>query len=227
MNVLLADEHLLFRAAVAAALDSRPDFRVVAKVADGRAAVAQVARLRPDVALLSATLPGVDGVEACAQVKRTGAPTKVLVMTDEPDQAALLQAVLAGADGYITMSASLRDLAEAAHAACRGETIVPPDMLGALLRDLTRRRREEDSVFRRFSRLSRREKQVLGLLVHGLTSEDIARALVLSRHTIRTHLQNILEKLEVHSRLEAAALAIRYGLVERPDADATRPSPVA
>jgi DNA-binding NarL/FixJ family response regulator len=127
---------------------------------------------------------------------------------------ALFDAMQAGANGYLTKGIPLAKLIEAMRAVLRGETIVPPAMLGDLLSQLVQSKERQNEVLRRISRLTRREREVLALLVEGADNDLVAQRLVISPETARTHIQNILSKLDVHSRLEALALVLRNNIVK-------------
>ncbi|MDQ3973839.1 MAG: response regulator transcription factor [Actinomycetota bacterium] len=215
ISLVVADHHVLYRAALRAALDTKPDLTVVGEAADAPAAVSEVQRPRPDVVLLDVSLGEVDGVPTCAAVKSVAPDTRVLVTSDSADGGALMAAMEAGADGYETKDVDLARLVETIRRVHRGEAVVPPRMLGSLLRALIDRNRETDHALELFMNLTRREKEVLELLVDGCDHEAVADILVISPQTARTHIQNVISKLGVHSRLEAAALAIRHGLVDR------------
>lgn len=214
IRVLLAESDALLRAAFRAGLEDH-GFDVVASVGRSDDAVLEVERQAPDVAVLSAELVPTDGARTCAGIKSVDLPVRVLVISEHPDQELLLAAVDAGADGYLDRSGPLEALASAIHRVYAGEACIPSEMLGVLLRRLIQRGRDEDSAVNRYSRLSRREKEVVALLASGMDNAAIAEKLVVSRHTVRTHVQNVLEKLEVRSRVEAANLAIDFNLVER------------
>ena len=214
VRVLVAQGHALFRAALKAGLRAQ-GVEVVAEACDGGGAVAEAKLHVPDVAVVDAGLPG-DGIATCASIKADDElTTRVLILGEGPDEAVLLAAVEAGADGYVDREGSLSELVGAVRRLHAGEACIPPGMLGVLLRRLIERRRGEDSAVDRFSRLSRREKEVFALMVQGLDNRAIAAALVVSPHTARTHAQNVLEKLKVHSRLEAATMAMEYNLIDR------------
>jgi DNA-binding NarL/FixJ family response regulator len=138
----------------------------------------------------------------------------VLVLGTDDTPELLVAAIEAGADGYVTTDAAIEDLCAALENVAAGHAMIPPEMLGSLLRTLIERRREHSAAMERYLRLSERERQVLTLLVGGLDKEDIAAELVISAHTARTHIQNVLTKLEVHSRLEAVALAAELDLTD-------------
>lgn len=214
IRILLADEQLLFREAVKAVLESQPDIEVVAEARDGGQAVAEAIRMDPDVALLDLSLDGGVGLEAAERLIEAVPRCRVLVLSDRHDPIALAQSLEAGASGYLTKDCPLSELIQAVRAIHRGETLVPPRMLGPLLGHLIRRRRQQREALRRTARLTRREREVLALLAGGADNDAIAHALVISRETARTHIQNVLTKLGVHSRLEAAAFVMQNGILE-------------
>jgi DNA-binding NarL/FixJ family response regulator len=187
-------------------------FDVVGSAGDAQAVVALVQRLQPAVAVLAGELEG--AVDACGVIKR-GSETRVVVIDAAMDGGRLLSAVEAGADGFVGHGDAVADLAESIRSVHEGRAAVPPELLGGLLRSLIDRRREEDTTVERFSRLSIQERRVLRLLTEGSDQAAIATALFVSPHTVRTHIQNLIRKLEVHSRLEAVALVTRFGLLER------------
>lgn len=215
VRVVLADGCALHRCALADALDAADGVSVVGVAVDGWEAVETVRRVRPDVVLADLELPGLDGVEACAAVKSTGTGVHVVLVSGTTDHDVLLAAVEAGVDGYVTKEAGLSVLVDAVRRVGRGEAVVPPLMLGGLLRSLIVRNRKADQAMRLFMRLTRRERDVLELLVDGCDHAAVADILVISPQTARTHIQNVIQKLEVHSRLEAAALAVEHGFFER------------
>lgn len=215
VTVLVAERRALFRKALRGAIDDEADLTTVAEAATSEATLREVQRQRIDVVVIDSALEPTSGADVCAALKSAGLPTRVLVLGDEDDQNGLQAAVEAGADGYLTRSCGVADVLAAIRRVHAGEASIPPGMLGSLLRSLIQRRREEDAVVARFAKLSRREREVLSLLVEGYDQQDIAASLFLSKHTARTHIQNVLEKLAVHSRLEAVALVREHNLVER------------
>lgn len=214
VRILLADEQSLFREAVRIVLEEQSDLTVVAEARDGVQAIAEADRTHPDVALLEANLPNCDGLRATAAILQKVPRCRVLILTGEEDEAILLEALEAGASGYLSKSVPLVELIDGARQVHRGHAVVPPKMLGPLLDRLLKRRRAEDESMRRLDKLTRREKEVLVLLSKGSDNDSIAQELVISPQTARTHVQNVLGKLGVHSRLEAAAFARRSGAVE-------------
>lgn len=218
IRILLADRQSLFREAIRTGLEAEADLRVVGEARDGPEAVSEAARTSPDVAIVDLTLPG--GPRTCAHVRESVPRCRVLVLGTDEDYRSLIDVLDEGATGYLTKEAPLSELVHATRALHRGETVVPPRMLGPLISALLGRRKERDAAQHRISQLTRREREVLALLSEGADNEGIARALVISPQTARTHIQNILTKLSVHSRLEAAAFVAQNGvlpdLVTRP-----------
>jgi DNA-binding NarL/FixJ family response regulator len=214
INVLIADEQSLFRQAVRSALETETDLTVVAEAGDGQQAIEAADRFSPHIALIDTDLPKVNGISATRTLRERVPGCKVLVLSNHQDQVALFDAMQAGANGYLTKAIPLAKLIEATRAVLRGETIVPPAMLGDLLSQLVQSKERQNDVLRRLSRLTRREREVLALLVEGADNDLVAQRLVISPETARTHIQNILSKLDVHSRLEALALVLRNNIVK-------------
>lgn len=214
IRVLLADGQALFREALKSVLEGHPDIEVVAEARDGLEAVAEAERVSPDVALLDANLPHCDGIKATALIREKEGACPIVIVAAEADEATLVEAVEAGASGFLTKESPLEDLITAARAVSEGRALIPGHLLAALLTQLVRRRRERDEGAHLLSRLTRREREVLALLAEGANNDRIAEVLVISPQTARTHIQNVLGKLGVHSRLEAAALVTRVGMLE-------------
>ena len=214
LRVVHADPRGLVREAVALALAAGHDIEVVATTDDTLTTVLQAERTRADVVLVAGSLNG--ELEAICRGIRSLVPRpRTLVLDSGRDEDTLLRAIEAGADGYLSGASGLHGLADAVHALARGESVVPPSMLGPLLRRLIQRRRAASAAWSKLDRLTPREREVLGLLVDGLDDGRIAERLVISPETVRTHAQRILRKLEVHSRVEAIALVARFGATDR------------
>jgi DNA-binding NarL/FixJ family response regulator len=214
ITILLADSQSLFREAVKVVLESEPGLEVVAEAGDGLEAVREAERTRPDVALVDLNLPNGDGIRATYMITEQVPACRVAVLADLEDERVLVDAVEAGASGYLTKECALSELIDAARAIYAGETLIPRRMLGPLLARLIQRRREQDGALRRTARLTRREREVLALLAEGADNDAIAQTLVISPQTARTHIQNVLSKLGVHSRLEAAAFVMQNGILD-------------
>jgi DNA-binding NarL/FixJ family response regulator len=209
VRILLADHHSLFREAVRAIMEKEPDMEVVAEVADGAQAVMEAERHRPDVAILSPGLPDVDVIQATEVIRERVPSCRVAIVSSDYDVLQLVRAVELGASGYMTRESAVEELLEMARAVHRGDTIVPPPMLGDLLEELKRRRETRDDAVRQLAKLTRREREVLALLSEGAAHRAIAETLVISPQTARTHVQNLLSKLGLHSMLEAVAFVNR------------------
>jgi DNA-binding NarL/FixJ family response regulator len=214
VRLLLADKQALFREAMRVALESEGDLKVVAEARDGVQAVMEAERAAPDVALIDADLPRCIGVRAAGLIRERVPACGVVIVSSDDSSHLLEQALDVGARGFVTKSSPLSDLLSVTRAVDRGETLIPPGMLGALVGRWTQRHREQYEAVWLLSKLTKREREVLGLLIQGTGTEAIARSLVISPQTARTHVQNILSKLGVHSRLEAAALFNDSGVLE-------------
>ena len=211
IRILLADQHALFREALRTGLENEGDLKVVAQARTGQEAVVEADRTVPHVAIVDADLG--DSAPTIAELKERLPRCGVLVLGADEDSRRLVDLLDAGANGYLTREAPLAELVTATRAIHRGDTLIPPRMLGPLLRALLQRRREQDHAHDRLARLTRREREVLALLAGGADNEKIASVLVISPQTARTHIQNILGKLAVHSRLEAAAFVTQNGIL--------------
>lgn len=215
IRVLLADEQALFREAVKVVLEAQSDFSVVAQAGDALYALAEAKRTRPHIALVDAELPNLTVKELIWRIKSSVPECGVLLLSPREELGTLVSSMEAGASGYLTKNSGLDQLVEATRAVHRGETLVPSKMLGPLLDRLIHRGRDEDEAMRKLSRLTRREREVLALMMQGADNAIIAQALTISPETARTHIQNILGKLGLHSRLEAVAFVSGNGIVNR------------
>lgn len=214
IRILLADEQSLFREAMRVVLESHEDLEVVGEARDGLQSIAEAERSRPDVAFLDANLPNCDGLRVASEIRQRVPECRIVVLSSQEDVHILIAALEAGATGYLTKDSPLVDLMAAAREVHRGEIIIPRRMLGALLGRLIRRRRDQDEALRLMSKLTPREREILVLLTKGSDNQMIARELVISPETARTHIQKVLTKLGVHSRLEAAAFVVKNGILD-------------
>lgn len=206
-RVLLFDGGSLFRHSMQAMLETEADLQVVGETDDAWQVVEDGARADPDVALVDADLMGSELPSFVARIKASTPGCKVLVIIATEEVGPLMEALEAGASGYLTKSASIWELLEATRSVCRGDAVIPPRMLGPLLAALVGQRSERDEVLEKLSSLTPREREVLLLLGDGYDKDAIAGKLVVSPHTARTHVHNILTKLGVRSQLQAAAFA--------------------
>jgi DNA-binding NarL/FixJ family response regulator len=217
ISVLIVDDHRSFGEALGVALDKEADLDVIGVASDGESAVEAAEARRPHVALVDLQMPGMDGLETSRRIRAVSMETVVVVLTGSEDELAIGRAIQAGAHGFLRKIAAIQDLAEAVRAAHRGEPLNAHDEIEFALRRLRRLRARDDDIAHRFDRLTPRELQILQMLADGGTSDDIASQLDVSRNTLRTHIQNILMKLGVHSKLDAIVAAIRHGRVHTVD----------
>lgn len=214
IRVLLADPHALFRRGVRLVLEDEADIEVVGECADGLDAVDRIVELVPDLVLMDVRMPGVSGIEATRRVRSLVPSVKVAILTVSESDEDLFAAVRAGATGYLLKEVSIEELADAVRAVARGHSLISPSMASRLLGEfnvLSRRVEEQRGTA---PRLSERELEVLRLVARGLSNRDIAAELVIAENTVKNHVRNILEKLQLRSRMEAAMYAVREKLVD-------------
>jgi DNA-binding NarL/FixJ family response regulator len=216
IRILLVDGSSLFRQAVGGALDREDGLDVVAESRTASLAVTDAERTQPDLMVVDGDFFVSWLPTFITDVHVVAPDCRVLVLTSETAVAPLIDALRAGASGYLTKEVSLDELVETARAVAGGAVVVPPDMLGQLLRTLVDQegKKNDDSIVT-LSKLTRRERQVLALLADGSDKDAIAVELAISPQTARTHVQNILAKLGLHSRLEAAAFARKHPILKQ------------
>lgn len=217
IKVLIVDDQRTFGEALQLALAKEKDMRVVDVVTDGGAAVDAAAEHRPDVVLMDVAMPGMSGIEATRRIKDADPDAQVLILSGYEDDLLLARAVQAGALGLIRKTEAVVDVARSVRRASKGERMHEDDEIEGALRRLRHRRDQDSSAEQRLSRLTPREVEILQAMARGLPPDEIARSLSMSPHTLRTHTQNIITKLGVHSKLEALVLAIRHGRVHTLD----------
>ncbi|OII67810.1 response regulator transcription factor [Streptomyces sp. CC77] len=208
IRVLLVDDHQVVRRGLRTFLEVQDDIEVVGEAADGAEGVARAEELRPDVVLMDVKMPGTDGIEALRTLRERGNPARVLVVTSFTEQRTVVPALRAGAAGYVYKDIDPDALAGAIRSVHAGHVLLQPEVAGALLAQ------EEGNggAGGRGGSLTEREREVLGLIADGRSNREIARALVLSEKTVKTHVSNILMKLDLADRTQAALWAVRHGL---------------
>lgn len=211
-TILLASRHALFRQALRVALQGEARLEVVAEAADGVGAVDEAVRLRPNVILVEAELPRRDGLEVTRLLNRRLPGSKVLILTDRQDVRLLTRALEAGASGCLAKDQPIEQLVRSVLVVTDGRFAIPDRLLAPLIEGFLLSRQQQVDAYRRLSRLTPREREVLRLLADGGDNHSIARSLVISPETARTHVQKVLSKLHVHSRLEAAAFVAANGI---------------
>jgi len=218
IRVLLADDHALFRGGVASLLATESDFDVVGQAADGRQAVEMARELMPDVILMDISMPVMDGLEATRRIKAELPYVKIVILTISDGERSLFEAVKSGAQGYLLKMIEPQALCGTLRGVVRGEAPVSRVMAARLLEEFTRQARQTDPVAPA-PELTVREREVLEQVTLGRSNKEIAAALAISENTVKNHLKNILEKLHLENRVQAATFALREGLVARPPED--------
>ncbi|MFJ1731200.1 response regulator [Streptomyces sp. NPDC088254] len=216
IRVVVADDQELVRSGFAMILDVQPDIEVVAEAGDGAEAVEAVRRHRPDVALLDIRMPRVDGIEACRTISAAGDCRTVMLTTFDSDEY-VYEALHAGASGFLLKDVRRDDLVHAVRVVARGDSLLAPSVARRLVEQYTRpaaRPRRPDA---RLDALTGRERETLLLLARGLSNAEIAAELVVSDHTVKTHVGNVLSKLGLRDRIQAVICAYETGLVAAGD----------
>ncbi|MFJ8002670.1 response regulator [Streptomyces sp. NPDC096310] len=207
IRVLLVDDHQVVRRGLRTFLEIQPDIEVVGEAADGAGGVARAEELRPDVVLMDIKMPGADGIEALRKLRDLGNPARVLIVTSFTEQRTVVPALRAGASGYVYKDIDPEALAGAIRSVHAGHVLLQPEVAGALLAQ-----DEPGTGQGRGTSLTEREREVLTLIADGRSNREIARALVLSEKTVKTHVSNILMKLDLSDRTQAALWAVRHGV---------------
>ncbi|WP_406098336.1 response regulator [Streptomyces sp. NBC_01013] len=206
IRVLLVDDHQVVRRGLRTFLEIQDDIEVVGEAADGAEGVARTEELRPDVVLMDIKMPGTDGIEALRRLRELENPAKVLIVTSFTEQRTVVPALRAGASGYVYKDVDPDALAGAIRSVYAGHVLLQPEVAGALLAQ-----DDPGTGTGRGTTLTEREREVLGLIADGRSNREIARALVLSEKTVKTHVSNILMKLDLSDRTQAAIWAVRHG----------------
>ncbi|MGI8866506.1 MAG: response regulator [Rubrobacteraceae bacterium] len=212
ITVLLVDDHALVRQGVRAFLETQDDLTVVAEAGGGEEAIKLAAEHAPDVALMDLIMPGMDGVETTRQLVAKSPRTNVVMLTSYHDDEHIFPAIRAGALSYVLKEIGPDELADAVRKAAAGEAVLHPRVAARVVRELHGARRDAPNVFHE---LSDREMEVLKLIADGCTNAEIAAKLYLSEKTVKSHVSNILGKLHLADRTQAAVYAWREGVVRR------------
>lgn len=212
ITVLLVDDHEVVRQGVRAYLDALSDFTVVGEAESGETALRLVEEFVPDVVLMDLVMPGIDGVEATRQLKIISPRTQVVALTSYHRDEHIFPALQAGVISYILKDVKMDALAEAIRQAAHGEATLHPQVAARVIREF---HGSKHSELNPFTELTDREMEVLKLIANGLTNSKIAEQLVISRNTVKGHVSNILSKLHLADRTQAAVYAWREGVVRR------------
>jgi DNA-binding NarL/FixJ family response regulator len=216
IRVLVVDDHALFRRGLEIVLAQESDIEVVGEAGDGEQGVERAAQLLPDVVLLDVRMPKGTGIEACAAIKDVVPSARIIMLTISDEEADLYEAIKAGATGYLLKEIPIEELAEAVRAVHDGQSLISPSMASKLLTEFALMAKRTDDRRNQVPapRLTERELEVLKLVARGLNNRDIAKELFISENTVKNHIRNILEKLQLHSRMEAVVYAVREKLLE-------------
>jgi two-component system response regulator NreC len=213
IRVLVVDDHTLFRQGIVGLLDSQPDIEVVGQAGEAQGAMEAAVRLSPDILLMDVTMPGTSGLDAAAEIKSRCPSVQILILTIHDREDYLFRALRAGASGYVLKGADIHDLLTAVRTAHRGEIYLYPSVTKQLVGEYLRQARSGDDQAIH-DQLSEREREILRFIAEGKTTPEIAAALFLSPHTVQSHRDHIMTKLDLHSKAALIKYAIAKGLIE-------------
>ncbi len=217
IRALIVDDHALFRRGLEMVLAAEDDIELVGEASDGAEAVQKAGESLPDVVLMDIRMPKSSGIEACRAMKEVAPSSKIVMLTISDEEADLFEAIRAGASGYLLKDIPLDEVADVVRAVHGGQSLINPSMAAKLLTEfatLAKRDQEERVEQVPAPKLTDREMQVLKLVARGMNNRDIAKELFISENTVKNHVRNILEKLQIHSRMEAVMIAVREKLIE-------------
>ena len=215
LRILVVDDHEVVRQGLVALLGRRPEFHVVGEAGSVAEAIAQAARLRPDLVIMDVRLPDGSGVEACREIRAERPETRVVMLTSYPDEEAVLASIVAGASGYLLKQVRGRDLVTALEAVARGESLLDPAVTEKVLERI--RKAATGGADDELAQLTSQERRILALVAEGKTNTQIAREVFLSDKTVKNYVSSILSKLNLERRAQLAAYVARHGLDRRHD----------
>jgi DNA-binding NarL/FixJ family response regulator len=215
LRVMVADDHALFRRGLEMVLGHEDDIEMVGEASDGAEAIEKAQELMPDVVLMDVRMPKRSGIEATAQIKDLLPHVKILMLTISDEEADLYDAIKAGASGYLLKEIPIEEVADAIRSVWAGQSRISPSMASKLLTEFAAMSKAtDDRPPVPTPRLTDREMEVLRLVAQGMNNRDIAKELFISENTVKNHIRNILEKLHLHSRMEAVVYAVREKMIE-------------
>jgi DNA-binding NarL/FixJ family response regulator len=212
LRVLIVDDHDLFRTGLKNLLEEQ-GIHVVGEAANGKTAIRLTSELAPDIVIMDLNMPGLTGVETTRQLSSLAPLTRVIVLTISAEDSDVMSAIMAGACGYLLKDSSIHDLIASIRAAAAGEALISPQIAAKVLQRLRAQSASTDAAETIRAELSRRELEVLKLIANGKDNAQIARELFISPKTVKNHISNILMKLQIENRIQAAVYAVRSGLV--------------
>ncbi len=214
IRILLVDDHDLFREGLAGIINAQADMEIVGEASDGLEALVKAQELKPNLILMDVQMPGKDGLEATRKIKQSLPETVIVMLTVRDDNERLFEAIKIGVQGYLLKTINSREMLAMLRGAVKGEAAISPSMAGRVLEEFQRISKlipfDDDMEI---EVLTHREREVLDLAAQGLTDKEIAEQLTISIHTVKSHMRNVLSKLQVNTRHEAARLARHKGLV--------------
>jgi DNA-binding NarL/FixJ family response regulator len=218
IRVLIADDHALFRRGLEMVLEEEDGIELVGQASDGAEAIQMAGEAVPDVVLMDIRMPKTTGIEAARKMKEVAPSAKIVMLTISDEEEDLFEAIRAGASGYLLKDIPLDEVADAVRSVHGGQSLINPSMAGKLLTEFAtlakRDAEEEPAKHVAAPKLTDREMEVLRLVARGMNNRDIAKELFISENTVKNHVRNILEKLQIHSRMEAVMIAVREKLIE-------------
>jgi DNA-binding NarL/FixJ family response regulator len=216
IRVLIVDDHALFRRGLEMVLNGEDGIEVVGEGSDGHEAVQKAGDLLPDIVLMDIRMPRRSGIEACAAIKEAVPSAKIVMLTISDEEEDLFEAIKAGATGYLLKEIAIDEVPQAVYAVHGGQSLISPSMASKLITEFASlaKRSEERRQQVPAPKLTDREMEVLRLVARGLGNREIAKELFISENTVKNHVRNILEKLQLHSRMEAVVYAVREKLLE-------------
>jgi two-component system, NarL family, response regulator NreC len=212
INLLLVDDHQVVRTGLRMLLEGQPDLKILGEADSGLHALDMARELKPDVIVMDITLPDISGIEATRRIKEEFPEISIVALTIHEDEQYFFEMLQAGASGYVPKRAAPEDLITSIRAAFAGEIYIYPSLAKALVADFLGRSTQENEKTS-IDGLTSREQEVLSLLAEGLSNDEIGETLQISKHTVARHRENLMRKLELHSKSELVKYAIRKGLI--------------
>ena len=209
IRLMLIEDHAMVRAGFRMLLEAQPDMEIVGEASSGDEGLEMLAKLAPDVILLDITMPGMGGIETAQEIRKRLPDVKILAVTIHDDLAYLMQMLDAGVDGYLPKRAAAPDLVGAVRTVLTGERYIHVSLLGALVQS-----HQSQTKVKPSPQLSERQLEVLALVARGLTNQKVAEELGLSSRTVDRHLENMMKRLQMHSRMELVSYALREGWID-------------
>ena len=215
LRILLVDDHILFRKGMASLLDMRDDLQVVGEASDGFEGIKAARDLVPDLILMDVNMPNCDGLEATRVIKKEMPHVKIVMLSASESDQDLFEAIKVGAQGYLLKDLEPYQLYDLLESLSRGETPLSGTMATKILKEFSKPEKDTEQTIDYEEALTDREVGILKLVAEGLTNKEISEQLVISENTVKIHLRNILEKLQLKNRIQAAVYAVRQGMVDK------------